>query len=91
MPLIETERLTIDYFHTDDAAFIVKLVNTPGWLQYIGDRNVKSLDDAHRYLENGPLKSYQQWGFGLYRVALKQSGTAIGMCGLLFYRKEAVL
>lgn len=88
MTLIETDRLIINDFSLDDAAFIIKLVNSPGWLQYIGDRNVKTLDDAHRYLENGPLKSYQQWGFGLYRVALKNTNTAIGMCGLI--RREVL-
>lgn len=83
MTPIETDRLTISHFSVDDAAFILKLVNSPGWLQYIGDRNVKSLDDARRYLENGPLKSYLQNGFGLYRVALKSTNTSIGMCGLI--------
>lgn len=83
MTLIETDRLIISHLSLDDAAFIFKLVNTPGWLQYIGDRNVKNLDDARRYLENGPLKSYEQWGFGLYRIALKNTNTAIGMCGLI--------
>jgi [ribosomal protein S5]-alanine N-acetyltransferase len=83
MTLIETDRLIISHFSIDDAAFILKLVNSPGWLQYIGDRNVKNLDDARQYLENGPLKSYTQWGFGLYRAALKNTNTAIGMCGLI--------
>jgi [ribosomal protein S5]-alanine N-acetyltransferase len=83
MTLIETDRLIISHFTLDDAAFIIKLVNSPGWLQYIGDRNVKTLDDARRYLENGPMKSYERWGFGLYRVAVKNTNTAIGMCGLI--------
>jgi [ribosomal protein S5]-alanine N-acetyltransferase len=83
MTLIETDRLIISHFTLDDAAFIIKLVNSPGWLQYIGDRNVKTLDDARRYLENGPMKSYERRGFGLYRVAVKNTNTAIGMCGLI--------
>ncbi|HYH16772.1 MAG TPA: GNAT family N-acetyltransferase [Flavisolibacter sp.] len=83
MTVIETDRLIISHLQHDDAAFIQKLVNTPGWLQYIGDRNVKSIEDALRYLEQGPLKSYEQWGFGLYRVALKNTNTAIGICGLI--------
>jgi len=83
MTLIETNRLAISHLTTEDAAFIMKLVNSPGWLQYIGDRNVKSLEDGRRYLENGPLKSYAQWGFGLFRVALKSTNTAIGICGLI--------
>ncbi|WP_226998827.1 GNAT family N-acetyltransferase [Flavisolibacter tropicus] len=83
MTLIETDRLIVSDFNLDDAAFIIKLVNSPGWLQYIGDRNIKSPEEARQYLENGPLKSYKQWGFGLYRVALKNTNTAIGMCGLI--------
>jgi [ribosomal protein S5]-alanine N-acetyltransferase len=83
MTLIETDRLAISHLTLDDAAFIIKLVNSPGWLQYIGDRNVKTLEDARRYLENGPMRSYEQWGFGLYRVAVKNTNTAIGMCGLI--------
>lgn len=83
MTLIETNRLIISHLSVDDAAFIMKLVNTPGWLQYIGDRNVKSLDDGRRYLQQGPFKSYAQWGFGLLRVTLKNTGTAIGICGLI--------
>jgi len=83
MTLIETDRLIISHLSIEDAAFIMKLVNTPGWLQYIGDRNVKSVDDGRRYLENGPLKSYAQWGFGLFRIALKNTNTAIGICGLI--------
>lgn len=83
MTLIETDRLFISHLSLDDAAFIMKLVNTPGWLQYIGDRNVKSLEDGRRYLETGPLKSYAQWGFGLFRVTLKSTNTPIGICGLI--------
>ena len=83
MTPIETERLIISHLNLEDATFITKLVNSPGWLQYIGDRNVRSVEDAQRYLENGPLKSYAQWGFGLFRVALKTTQTAIGICGLI--------
>ena len=80
---LETDRLQIVKFTTDDVAFILDLVNTPSWLAYIGDRGVKTLHDAHQYILNGPLKSYEAVGFGLYRVKLKSSGISIGMCGLL--------
>ena len=83
MALLETERLLISPITTSDAAFIIKLVNDPSWLQYIGDRNVKSLDDARRYIEQVPLKSYEENGFGPYKIVLKNTNTAIGMCGLL--------
>jgi len=81
--LVETPRLALREFTFEDVSFIIKLVNTEGWLRYIGDRNVHTEEQAKRYLENGPLKSYRENGFGLSCVLLKSTGTAIGMCGLL--------
>lgn len=78
-----TERLSIRELSVHDAAFILELVNSPSWLKYIGDRGVKNLDDAKAYLKNGPLKSYDDNGFGLYRVGLRDSNTPIGLCGLI--------
>jgi ribosomal-protein-alanine N-acetyltransferase len=82
MPL-ESARLAFRRFIPDDAAFIVALLNSPGWLRFIGDRGVRNEDDAHRYLANGPLASYARFGFGLYHVARKSDGASVGMCGLL--------
>ena len=87
-PLIATARLRLDPFTLDDAAFIVALLADPDWLRYIGDRGVRTLDDARRYLETGPMASYAAHGFGLYRVARRDSGVSIGMCGLL--RRETL-
>jgi RimJ/RimL family protein N-acetyltransferase len=78
-----TPRLILAPLAHGDAPFIMELVNSPGWLQYIGDRHVHSMEDAIAYLDNGPLKSYRENGFGLLRVSLRDSGTPIGMCGLL--------
>jgi len=84
MPVIlETERLRLRTFTMADAPFVLELLNTPNWLQYIGDRGIKTLEQAQSYLANGPILSYNTYGFGLYLVELKESATAIGMCGLL--------
>ena len=80
--ILETERLVIRPFVANDADFIVDLVNDPAWLLYIGDRDVRSRDDAARYIEDGPRAMYRRAGFGLWLVALKE-GTSIGMCGLI--------
>jgi RimJ/RimL family protein N-acetyltransferase len=80
--ILETERLVLREFDLGDTPFIIELLNSPGWLQYIGDRNVKTDDDAKRYLENGPMKSYADNGFGLSMVMLKDK-TSIGMCGII--------
>ncbi len=60
-----------------------ELLNEPSFLQNIGDRGVRSLDDARAYIAKGPRASYAQLGFGLFHVSLRETGEAIGMCGLL--------
>jgi RimJ/RimL family protein N-acetyltransferase len=80
--ILETRRLTLRQFKNEDARFILELVNTPGWLEFIGDRNIHTEEDAINYLQNGPIKSYRENGFGSSMVELKD-GTAIGMCGIL--------
>jgi RimJ/RimL family protein N-acetyltransferase len=82
--ILETERLNLREFTTGDAKFIIELVNTPGWLKFIGDRNIKTEEQAISYLENGPLKSYGLNGFGLSMVELKNKKTPVGMCGIIW-------
>ena len=81
--ILETERLILQEFSIDDAEFILTLLNTPGWLEYIGDKNVRTLEDAANYLENVPIKSYRENGFGLWLTLLKNNNPPIGMCGLI--------
>ena len=81
--ILETQRLILREFNLDDAPFILNLVNAPNWLEFIGDKKVKTNQDAINYLKNGPLKSYLDYGFGLWLVQLKGSKTRIGMCGLV--------
>ena len=83
MKVFETERLSLRQFTADDAPFILELVNEPSFIQNIGDRGVRTLSDAVRYIEAGPISSYARNGFGLYLVTLKESGESIGMCGLI--------
>jgi len=75
--------LLLRWLDARDSAFIFELVNEPSWLRYIGDKGVKTLQDAQRYLENGPIEMYQRLGFGLYAVELKENGAPIGICGLI--------
>ncbi len=82
-PVIETDRLTLRKFTEDDAAFILRLLNEPSFLEYVGDKGVRTLDDARQYIREGPVASYKQHGFGLYLVQHDKDGSSIGMCGLL--------
>jgi ribosomal-protein-alanine N-acetyltransferase len=81
--VIETPRLVIRRMSLGDAPFILELLNDPTFVQQIGDKGVRTLEDARRYIENGPIASYARHGFGLYLVELRQTTQPIGMCGLV--------
>ncbi len=83
MTVLETERLRLRRLSLDDAAFILDLLNEPSFLNYIGDKGVRTLDDARDYILTGPMASYERHGFGLYLVELKERGVPMGICGLL--------
>jgi RimJ/RimL family protein N-acetyltransferase len=86
--VLATPRLNLRWLRDDDAPFILELLNEPDFLRNIGDRGVRSLDDARAYVANGPAASYARHGFGLYLVADKGSGDALGICGLI--RRESL-
>jgi [ribosomal protein S5]-alanine N-acetyltransferase len=83
MKVFETERLALRWLTLDDGGFILRLLNEPAWKLYIGDFGVRTLEDAKRYLEKGPIAMYARRGFGLYLVELKATGESIGICGLI--------
>ena len=83
MRTLHTERLTIRPFTEDAAAFILELVNDPDWLRFIGDKEVHSLEDARRYLREGPLAMVARHDHGLACVERRGDATPIGMCGLI--------
>ena len=83
MKVLETERLSLCQFSIDDADFILRLLNEPSFIRNIGDRGVRTLQDARSYILRVPFASYERHGFGLYRVMLSESGESIGMCGLI--------
>jgi RimJ/RimL family protein N-acetyltransferase len=83
LTVIETNRLVLRRLSPDDAEFINELLNQPSFLRYIGDKEVRNSADAVRYIQTGPLASYERFGFGLYLVELKETGVPIGICGLL--------
>lgn len=81
--IVETDRLILRQLHTGDAAFILRLVNDPSWLNYIGDKGVTSLEDAEKYILTGPVDMYERLGFGMWLVELKSTLEPIGLCGLI--------
>lgn len=83
--VLTTERLRLRHMTVDDAAFMLRLLNEPSWLRFIGDRGVKTLADAQSYILNGPVEMVNRLGFGFYIVELKDRAgpfSPVGICGL---------
>ncbi len=87
MQRLGTSRLILRDVSTDDAVFMLKMLNDPRFIRYIGDRGVRSTGDAEQYISENMLASYKQYGFGMYVVVRKtdpQNPPApIGICGLV--------
>ena len=83
MTLLETERLVLREIITDDAEFMYQLMNDASWLRFIGDRNIKSIEVAEKYIANKLMPSYEKFGFGFYLTSLKENDAPIGVCGLI--------
>jgi [ribosomal protein S5]-alanine N-acetyltransferase len=80
---LETDRLRLRRLTLDDAPFILRLVNEPSWLRFIGDRGVRNLDEARQYITGGPMRLYEKYGFGLFLVERRDDGIPLGLCGLI--------
>ena len=98
MKILETERLVLREVNGDDAEFVLDLLNQPSFKKFIGDRGVRTVEQAREYIETRFTRSYRDNGFGLYLVELKQKAdddsctplnsrvsarTPIGICGFI--------
>lgn len=81
--VIETGRLRLRRLLVGDAEFVLRLLNEPSFIQHIGDKGVRTIDDARAYILNGPVASYEKLGFGLWLVEETASEAPAGICGLL--------
>lgn len=81
--IVQSERISLRKFTDADAPFIIRLLNSKGWLDFIGNRNVKSIEDAFNYLNKSIYSGYNDNGYGLWKVTLNETDEPIGMCGLL--------
>ena len=83
MTVLRTGRMALRRLAPADAPFIRELVNEPSWIRYIGDRGVRTLDDARAYLAKGPIAMYERHGFGLWLCESNATGEPLGICGLI--------
>ena len=84
----ETDRLLLRPTSEEDAAFILNLLNTPKWLQFVGDRNVKTVDAARDYIKERMLPQLEKLGYSNYTVIRKSDHVKLGCCGL--YDREGL-
>jgi RimJ/RimL family protein N-acetyltransferase len=87
MKTYETERLILKPADLDDAEFMIKLLNSETFLKYIGDRNVRTSEDAENYIKTKCLPQIEKLGFGNYIVIRKSDKMKIGTCGI-YVRNE---
>lgn len=83
MKILETERLMLRHVTNDDAEFVLDLLNQPSFKKFIGDRGVRTIEQAREYIKTRFTRSYQDNGFGLYLVELKQGSVPTGLCGFV--------
>ena len=88
MKILETDRAILREVIEEDAGFILDLLNQPSFIRYIGDRNVRTVEQAREYIENRLVESYRKFGFGMWAVELKETGEVIGLCG--FVRRDGL-
>lgn len=88
MKILETERTILREVTTDDAEFILDLLNQPSFIKFIGDRKLRTVEQARDYIESRFAASYKQFGFGMYAVELKTTRELIGICG--FVRRDSL-
>jgi len=86
--ILETERLTLREVMDDDAGFVLDLLNQPSFKKFIGDRGVRTVEQAREYIETRFTNSYRDNGFGLYLINMRADETPIGLCG--FVRRDAL-
>lgn len=87
-PRLHTRRLELTWLTIDDAPLMLAVWNDAAFLRFVGDRGVRTLEQARDALRNGPLALYAKFGYGPFRVTLRADGIAIGVCGL--YRREGI-
>lgn len=81
--ILETERLCLECFHLGHADFVLRLLNSPDYIRFIGDKGIKTLAQAQQYIIDSPMAAFEQYGFGFSVVSLKQTAEPIGGCGLI--------
>jgi len=85
--IAETSRLKIRQLTVDDAAFVLRLTNEPSTIENIGDKGLRTIDDAEQFILEGPWTEQHDQGYGQFAIELKTDNELIGVCGILYRTK----
>ena len=80
---METARLVLREIEFEDAPFMHELMNEAPWLEFVGDRGIRTHADARAFIANRLRPSYTEHGFGFWLTELREDGTPLGICGLI--------
>lgn len=85
---LQTERLALRRLTLEDADLMLAVWNDPAFHKYVGDRGIRTIEQAQEAMAGGALLLYEKYGYGPFRVALRENDQPIGICGL--FRREKV-
>ena len=85
---LQTERLQLRWLTLDDAELMLAVWNDRAFVRFVGDRGIRTLDEARTTMQEGALKLFSDHGYGPFRMALADSDAPIGICGL--FRRDGL-
>ncbi|MGR5231558.1 GNAT family N-acetyltransferase [Vibrio rotiferianus] len=83
MKTLTTARLTLRLVSVEDAPFILDLYNQPDFYRFVGDKQIRTLEESKRYILDNMLRMQELKGVSLLVVETTQTGKPIGICGLV--------
>lgn len=83
MLILETDRLAFHEFEVADAPFLLEVMNHPDYHKFIGDRGLRSVEDAENYIREKLIGAYTEFGFGFWIARLRETGERAGLAGVL--------
>ena len=87
-PILHTERLELRWLTPNDAPMMLAVWNDPAFIRHVGDRGIRSLEQARAALNAGVLRIYADFGYGPYHVMRREDGADLGICGL--FRRDGL-
>ena len=81
-PILNTERLELGWLTPDDTPLMLAVWNDPAFIRHVGDRGIRTLEQAREAIEAGPLRLYEAYGYGPFRLRRREDSADLGICGL---------